>query len=191
MKILLTATPGTGARPINHQTLSSRDMTWRNGMPCHVTAELHIQSIPQTAKQACKHVSEHAGGRGLQQSKAKHARTIPLVSTITIGRRISFSLGLTRLPVAEQALAGPSDAVCCPTSCPAPRLGRYPHQTIRPVPPRHGPTAALAAFLVCALLHIIPSFPWSCHAVPGHEQPVQPCHSTGLDWTRAGRQTAR
>lgn len=34
--------------------------------------------------------------------------------------------------MAEQALAGPSDVVCCPTSCPAPRLGRYPHQTIRP-----------------------------------------------------------
>lgn len=97
-------------------------------------------------------------------------------------------LGLSRPPTAEQALAGSSDVACCPPSCPAPRLGRYPLQTIRPVPPRPGPTAALAAFLVCTLLHLISSFSLVLpKPVPTREQPVQPWDSTALGG-RAGRQ---
>lgn len=92
-------------------------------------------------------------------------------------------LGLSRRPMAGQALAGPSDVACCPTSCPAPRLGRYPPPCLL-VP---GPTAALAAFLVCALLHLIPSFSWPLHACV---HPRTACPTLGLNWSggQAGTQ---
>lgn len=91
--------------------------------------------------------------------------TIPLVSTTKIGRRISFSVGSnTTCPWRDKHWPAHlmSPAVHNPVLLRDWVVIRT--RPSAPVSPRRGPTAALAAFLVCALLHLIPSFPWPCHA---------------------------